>query len=172
MIKGVESFAAMRAAATGLRVQRARMDIAAENIANASTTETAEGGPYRRRVVDIAAAGPGIQAPKASFASALSLLRSHDGHQTNLRAATSTAPAEEIGVRVAGFGRDESEGPTIYDPSHPSADEAGYVHMPNVDIVMELLDLTGAARAYEANLVAFRAAQAAAQSTLQIGGGS
>lgn len=168
MIKGVQNFSAMRASATGLRVQRARMDIAAENIANASTTETAEGGPYQRRIVDIEALG-GVDVPKSPFAAALSLLRSHEEHQSTLSAVSAQGSAEEVGVKVAGFRRDESEGARVYDPSHPSADEDGYVHMPNVDIVMELLDLTGAARAYEANLVAFRAAQSAAQSTLQIG---
>jgi flagellar basal-body rod protein FlgC len=118
-------FAGMRAAATGLSAERIRIDVIARNIANAQTTRTPEGGPYRRQLVHFEPI----------------LRRAADG---SIRAA---------GVRVASI-QDDLRTPfeRIFDPGHPDADAEGFVLMPNVNATREMADLITAVRAYEANL--------------------
>lgn len=116
-------------AASGLTAERLRMEIAANNIANANTTSTPEGGPYRRQQVQF------------SSAMADSLGRNSDAMSQSLG-----------GVRVQGVVQDDSELPTVFNPGHPDADEQGYVKMPNVKLPMEMVDLMTASRSYDANL--------------------
>ena len=117
-------FAGLRIASTGLAAERARVDVIARNLANAQTTRTPEGGPYRRQVVRFEP-----------------ILR---------RAADGSRRAE--GVRVSGV-EDDSSTPfeRVFDPGHPDADEQGFVSMPNVNPAQEMADLITAIRAYEAN---------------------
>jgi flagellar basal-body rod protein FlgC len=167
MVDGVKNFTALRISASGLSVQRARMDVFAENIANASTTRTEDGGPYRRKTVTIASAGDeGPRLP--AIESELALARTHVQHGGGAEGPV-IGESPTPGVEVAEIGVDDSEGPSIYDPTHPDADDEGYVRMPNVEIITELLSLQGAARAYEANLAAMKAEQEAARDTLRIG---
>ncbi len=168
MTEWIGNFTSMRISAQGLSAQRLRMDVIAENIANASTTRTEEGGPYRRKEVVLREARTSA-APTfgEELQAALSLSR---GNRTHLAGGSpSVARREASTVEVAGILEDPSEGTTVYDPAHPDANEDGYVRMPNVEIVQELVGLMGAARAYEANLAAMRAAQDAADATLRIG---
>jgi flagellar basal-body rod protein FlgC len=169
MSDAVRNFAGMRISASGLSAQRLRMDVYAENIANATTTRTEEGGPYRRKD-PILAAEPGrdLSHFESLLETELGLVRSHRRHL--LPTADPESPGPVPGVRVAAILEDKSEGPTIYDPTHPDADENGYVRLPNVEMIRELLNLTGAARAYEANLAAMKAAQDAAREVLRISG--
>jgi len=126
-------FRAIDASGSGLSVQRARMDVIAENIANAETTRTPAGGPYRRlRVIVAPAEGP-------------------DG-----------------GVQVIAIAADEGPFKQVYDPSHPDADEQGYVQMPNVDIATEMVAMVAASRAYEANAKALRVAREMEQEAINI----
>lgn len=167
MVEGVKNFAGLRIAASGLSAQRTRMDIFAENIANASTTRTEDGGAYKRKTVSLVSTadeGGGLR----QLESELALLRTHVEHGGGA-APAGPGPRSHAGVRVADIGVDDSEGPLLYDPTHPDADDEGYVRMPNVEIISELLSLRGAARAYEANLAAMRAEQDAARDTLRIG---
>jgi flagellar basal-body rod protein FlgC len=151
-------FRSLSLPASGLSAQRQRIDAIAANIANAETTRTPEGGPYRRRVVELepqrydpngemlmvnAVVVPGApQLPPVHLPSPLELLDS-----------TATLG----GVRVAGVVEDASEGPLVYDPGHPDADDAGYVRYPNVRITDEMVDLMEARRVYEANASVFQA---------------
>lgn len=167
MVDGVKNFTGMRISASGLSAQRARMDIFAENIANASTTRTEDGGAYERKTVQLVSTGEG-GTRLGPLESTLALDRTSQRHGRGA-AVTAEHPATDAGVRVGGLGVDESEGPRVYDPTHPDADDDGYVQMPNVEIINELLSLRGAARAYEANLAAMRAEQDAARDTLRIG---
>jgi flagellar basal-body rod protein FlgC len=167
MVDGVKNFTALRISASGLSVQRARMDVFAENIANASTTRTEDGGPYRRKTVTIESANDEPSRLRM-LESELTLARTHLLHGGGADGAVEGGSLSP-GVRVAGIGTDDSEGPRLYDPTHPDADEEGYVQMPNVEIITELLSLQGAARAYEANLAAMKAEQDAARDTLRIG---
>ncbi len=138
--------------ASGMSAQRVRMDIAAENITNVDTTRTEAGGPYRRKDVIFESYGAG------SFREAL--ISASRGHGFASRSA---------GVRVAGIVEDDREMKRVYNPSHPDADENGYVSLPNVDVLKETVDSMSATRSYEANVTAFNAMKLMAQKALEIG---
>lgn len=138
---------------SGLTASRLRMDIISENIANADTTKTENGGPYRRKEVVYESADT---SSSSSFQNILS-------HQ--LQDSESTPK----GVKVAAIIEDTSDFPTVYDPTNPDADQNGYVAMPNVDPVKETLDMMSATRAYEANLTAFNAVKEMATKALEMG---
>lgn len=145
-------FSAIDTSGSGLTAERLRMDIIANNIANVNTTRTAAGGPYQRQVPVFAARGMGY-----SFAGFL---------QRSLQ-----EPAAAGGVRVVDIRVDPSPFKFIYNPSHPDADERGYVALPNVNIVTEMADMITATRAYEANVTAINAAKGMALRALEIGRG-
>lgn len=116
-------------AASGLSAERMRMEVAANNIANAHSTRTAEGGPYRRQQVQ--------------FSSAMEAAIGSDASQIN---------SSLRGVKVEAVVDDPTPGQRVYNPGHPDADADGYVLMPNVQMPMEMVDLMTASRAYDANL--------------------
>ncbi|MDK2855149.1 MAG: flagellar basal-body rod protein FlgC [Bacillota bacterium] len=142
-------FASLDIAASGLTAQRLRLDVIANNLANAETTRTAAGGPYVRQLVIFA---PREVPPFSHFLSA---------------AAASQVPG--YGVRVVGIVLDQSPPRRVYQPGHPDADAAGYVAYPNVDVVREMVDMISASRAYEANAAAFNAAKGMALKALELG---
>lgn len=150
-------FHALDISASGLTAQRLRLDIIANNIANANTTRTPEGGPFRRQLAVFAAREgtrpEGQIAPGAGFAG---FLRFQGG--TGLG-----------GVRVERIVEDPREPRLVYNPGHPDADERGYVAMPNVDVVTEMVDMISATRAYEANLTAINDAKQMMLKALEIG---
>lgn len=125
-----------------MNAHRAWMEAAASNVANANTTRTLGGGPYQRKTVLF---------------------------QEALRAAQIGAPAAASGVSVTEGVPDNTPFPKIFDPSHPDADPQGYVSLPNVDPVREMVDLTTASRAYEANVAAFGATKNMLLKSLEIG---
>lgn len=140
-------FGAIDAAASGLTAERLRMDVISNNIANVNTTRTAEGGAYRRQIV--------VFQPRSGnsfFSEVLS---------NQLEAGN--------GVRVVGITKDNSPLKKVYDPSHPDANAEGYVDMPNVNIVAEMVDMITATRAYEANVTAVNSAKSMAMKALEIG---
>ena len=143
--------------ASGLTAERYRMDVIAENIANSETTRTEDGTPYVRKVVTFRER----QDPVASFSSMLASTRSKYNRFVG------------NGVKVDGLYKDETtEMKMVYDPSHPDADENGYVWYPNVDIVTEMTNLIDASRAYEANATSFNTTKQIALKGLEIGQGS
>jgi flagellar basal-body rod protein FlgC len=146
-------FRTLGVASTGLTAQRQRLEAIASNIANAETTRTEEGTPYRRRVVRLEAA-PGAPVPP--------------GMPPRFRLPTLNPADAAWGVRVAAIQEDVSEGPMVYDPGHPDADPAGYVRMPNVRITDEMVDLLSARRVYEANATVFQSAKAMLRRALEI----
>ncbi len=125
-------FGSFDISASGLTANRLWMDVIASNIANAQTTRTPEGGPYRRREVVF-----------------------------STRMEESSRPGLEggQGVRVVEIKEDDSQPQLVYDPEHPDAREDGYVEMPNVNAVTEMVDMLVASRAYEANAAAMEAAK-------------
>jgi flagellar basal-body rod protein FlgC len=135
--------------ATGMTAQRTRMNVAAMNLANRSTTRTEEGGPYRRREVVLEAVPM-----EGSFSSALAGAMGKD---------------EAVGVKVATIQESNDEPMLVYDPGHPDADAAGYVAMPKVDSIAEMVDLMGAARAYEAGTSVLSTVKTMADQALRIG---
>ncbi len=148
--------------ASGLTAQRRRLDAIAMNIANAETTRTADGGPYRRRFVELVQAQPGsTQAVPGDPMRIPEIEVPRPG----------AAPASEDvpqGVEVAGVVEDTTPGPRVYDPAHPDADADGFVEYPNVDIAQEMVSLMEARRGYEANATAFEAMKSMLQRALEI----
>ncbi|PID81056.1 flagellar basal body rod protein FlgC [bacterium DOLZORAL124_64_63] len=126
-------FTAMDISAAGLSVQRTRLNIIAENLANIQTTRTSEGGPYRRRDVVFEAV------PLTSFNDALADAVNNDGG------------AGISSVRISEVVEDPRPPVLKYDPSHPDADADGYVAMPNVKLLEEMVNMISASRGYEAN---------------------
>lgn len=147
-------YSALETAASGLTAERLRMDVISNNIANANTTRTAEGGPYRRQMV--------IMEGRPSFAAMLTEAQGQAG-SSDIR--------ETIGrgVRITQVVNDMRPFKIKYDPTHPDADDNGYVQLPNVDTVTEMVDLISASRAYEANVTALNAFKSMVSSALQIG---
>ncbi|HEY3315728.1 MAG TPA: flagellar basal body rod protein FlgC [Bacillota bacterium] len=154
-------FGAMDISASGLTAQRLRLDLIASNLANANTTRTEQGGPYRRQVAVMEQRGP-------------SLFSRYLGSAAQRRAAgTGTEAAGTVGggVRVASIVEDPTPSKLKYEPGHPDADENGYVSLPNVNVVTEMVDMIEATRAYEANVTAINSAKSMALRALEIGRG-
>jgi flagellar basal-body rod protein FlgC len=133
--------------ASGLRAQRLRLDVIAANLANAQSTRTPQGGPYRRRDVVLEAVPKGeafddLLAPGAAPASAVEVSRIVDD----------TKPPR-----------------LVFEPGHPDADAQGFVAMPNVNVVSEMVDMMAASRAYEANVAALNATKRVLEAALEIG---
>ena len=140
-------FDALDTSGSALSAERVRMDVTAENLANAQSTRTANGpGPYRRKEVVLQEAGAGVGS-RSSFADSLQAAR---------------------GVRVVGIVQDPSPSRMVYDPGHPDANAKGYVAMPNVNTVTEMTDLIGASRAYEANVTAMQTTKSMFARTLDL----
>ena len=127
---------------SALNAQKTRLDIVAQNIANAQTTRTPSGGAYQRQVI--------------SFET--ELVRREAGTGASLQS-----------VKVATIGADRTPGQQVYNPQHPDAGVNGLVTMPNVNLSYEMVDLITASRAYEANLAVAKNARQMAMKTLQIG---
>ncbi|MGM9539335.1 flagellar basal body rod protein FlgC [Anaerovibrio sp.] len=149
-------FGGIDAAASGLTAERLRMDVISNNIANVNSTRTVDGGPFKRRYVIFQPR----EAQENSFAGMLAGELGRSKGRKN-RAGD--------GVRALGIGVDDSVGKLVYDPNHPDANADGYVEMPNVDIVTEMVDMITASRAYEANVTTINAAKSMAQQALNIG---
>ena len=136
--------------ASGMTAERYRMDIISQNVANANTTRTEDGTPYRRKVVTFQE-----KAGDNAFGTIY---------------ARATGQDVGDGVKVGGVYEDEStDFVKAYDPSHPDADDDGYVWYPNVNIVTEMTNMIDSSRAYEANATAFTASKAMAVTGLDIG---
>jgi flagellar basal-body rod protein FlgC len=143
-------FDSLEISGSALSAERLRMDVTAENLANANTTRGADGGAYRRKVVVLEQqAGGG-----STFGNTL--------------AAEMRRGEKPTGVQVAAIAEDTTPNRRVYDPGHPDADRQGYVEMPNVDSVSEMVDLISASRAYEANVTAMQAAKTLFNKTLEL----
>ena len=143
----MDFFSAMNVSASALSAERTRMNLISSNLANANSTRTPEGGPYKRKDA-IFAATP----VENRFAKAL------DG-----------AVGKEIRqVEIQQLIEDQSQPRLQYDPSHPDANAQGYVAMPNVNIIEEMADMISSSRTYEANVTAVQAAKSMALKTLEI----
>jgi flagellar basal-body rod protein FlgC len=132
---------AINASASALDAQRVRMEVAISNLANAESTRSADGRPYRRREVVL---------------------------ESEPFAATLDSPVQATGVRVSAVLEDQTEFRRRYEPSHPDADADGNVAVPNVDVPEEMVDMLGAARAYQANLTAISLIRDTIQRALEL----
>jgi len=141
-------FKSMNISASGMTAQRLRMDLIAENVANVSTTRTATGQTYKRKIAVFEQRG------ETSFSKYLN--ESIDKPAGN-------------GVRVKEIIEDTAPFKLVYDPTNPDAKEGGYVQLPNVDTAKEMIDMISASRAYEANVTTFNAFKNLAMKALEIG---
>ncbi len=142
-------FNMINASGSGMTAERMRMDIISDNIANANTTVTENGGPYRRKV--------------AVF---------QERKSTEFKIPMDIKPESDnigSGVRVVKIAEDNSPFKYVYNPDHPNANDEGYVSMPNVNIVKEMTDMITASRAYEANATVVNTAKGMANTALGIG---
>ncbi len=144
----MDFFTAIQLSASGLAAQRLRMNVIASNLANIHTTHTPEGGPYQKREVVFKAVPEG------------NLFEAH------LRSAAERHLSQ---VEVSRIVRSGHPFRKVYNPHHPQADQDGYVTMPNVDLVTEMVNMMDASRAYEANVLAVETARNMAQRALEIG---
>ena len=145
-------FDAINIAGSGLSAERLRMDVTAENLANAQSTRGADGQPYRRKQVILSEGSP---VSSTSFAG-------------QLTSAIGGASTTARGVQVAAIVEDPAPNRRIYDPGHPDANGDGYVELPNVNTVTEMVELISASRAYEANVTATQTAKNMFTRTLDI----
>jgi flagellar basal-body rod protein FlgC len=134
-------------ASSGLSAQRQRMEVLAANLANAKTTRTEDGGPYKKKFVIFSTQSLDPQG-RAGF--------------------SDTFRRELQKVEVERIVEDQEPPTAMFDPSHPDADEQGYVHYPNVNPVDEMLNLMGAARSYEANLEVMKTVKGLAAATMEL----
>jgi flagellar basal-body rod protein FlgC len=142
----MDIFNTMDVSASALKAQRIRLDTISSNLANVETTSTPEGGPYRKKSVH-------FQSQPLSFQEQL------DGKLKNTIQ----------GVEVTAILEDQDEPLRVYNPSHPDAGKDGYVAMPNVNVLKEMVDMTSATRAYEANTTVIKSAKRMALKALEIG---
>lgn len=144
----MDFFSSLHVSSSALSAERTRMNLISSNLANANTTRTPEGGPYKRK--DAVFAATPVETP---------FTRALDG-----------ASARELRkVEVSEIVEDQNPPRLQYDPSHPDANPQGYVAMPNVNVVEEMADMIAATRSYEANVTAVQAAKSMAMKTLEIG---
>lgn len=141
-------FDAIQSSGSGLTAQRVRMNLISNNLANAQTTRTAEGGPFKRKLSVFT-----TQPQQTDF-------------QQVLRGQMSGTPSE---VKVSEIVNDNRQPILKYDPTHPDADADGFVAMPNINIMEEMVDMLSASRSYEANVTAITATKAMVQKALEIG---
>ncbi len=151
-------FRTLSIAASGLSAQRQRLEVIAGNIANAETTRTADGTPYRRQFVQMEAKTYPAQPYEVNAA----------GQPAAFRLPSGDPLSAAHGVRVSAIETDATQGPLVYDPGHPDADASGYVRMPNVRITDELVDLMDSRRVYEANATVFQSTKAMLRRSLEI----
>lgn len=142
----IQAFNTLRISASGLSAERLRMDTIASNIANVNTTRGEDGQPYVRKI--------------AVFQQNL---------QKELDSSNGKMKDKFLGVKAVGIEDDTAPLKRVYDPSHPDADEEGYVNMPNVNILNEMADMIAATRAYEANVNAMNAEKGMFSKALEIG---
>ena len=144
----MDFFTGLKIASTGLSVQRTRMNVTASNLANVETTRTADGGAYKKRSAVVSAV-PLSESFDEVFGDAL-----HD---------------KTHGAEISYIHKDDTPGRLQFDPDHPDANAEGYVEMPNVNPIDEMVNMLTSQRSYDANVTAVKAIKGMAQSALEIG---
>jgi flagellar basal-body rod protein FlgC len=142
----MDLFTSFDIAASGLRAQTTRLNTISANLANSETTATPEGGPYKKKSVV-------FQTENLPF----------NQHLAN------SMQAHAQGVKVARIVEDTNPPQLVFDPAHPDAREDGYVEMPNVSVIKEMVDMMSATRSYEANTTTIKSAKRMALKALEIG---
>jgi flagellar basal-body rod protein FlgC len=155
-------FDAIEIAGSGLSAERVRMDVTSENLANAQTTKAANGQPYQRQEVLLQQTG----SPSSNFEATLSEALGSPAAESGAGAALTHPPAG--GVQVAGIVADKTPDQEVYNPGSPEANAQGYVKMPNVNTVTEMVDLISESRSYQSDVTAMQTAKSMFTATLGI----
>ncbi|MCL2171379.1 MAG: flagellar basal body rod protein FlgC [Defluviitaleaceae bacterium] len=178
-------FNSFNTAASGLTAQGVRMDVIQQNIANIETTRTAAGGPYQRQAVIFEERGAEFGGFRGIFNEILrppSITQTPLGERPPIRLGLTPIGGRNVqtmggvpfeassGVRVRNIISDPTPGPRSFDPTHPDADEYGYVNRPNVNIVAEMTNMISASRSYEANMTSINVTRAMINRTLELSG--
>jgi flagellar basal-body rod protein FlgC len=162
-------FTGMNISASALRAHRIRQNVIASNLANAETTRTPEGGAYKRQVVILQ---ENKTDPEQKFVFGPEKMRGYTTQENHIPIPPPGLPMDKdqigSGVEVASIQADGSAPRLIYDPSHPDANEQGYVAMPNVNPVQEMTDLISATRSYEASVTAMNATKSMIMKALEL----
>ena len=160
------SFSGFSVSAKGMSIQKKKMNLITENIANTATTKTSDGSPYRRKFISVE--------QKNSFGGNLNmegqsmkLHISNSKHISNPPDMSAIPEQRDLGIAVD-VNEDNSVGEIVFQPEHPDANDDGFVQMPNVNIVTEMVDMIASTRSYEANLTAFNASKQIAKDSLEI----
>jgi flagellar basal-body rod protein FlgC len=163
-------FSAMEISAGGLHAHRTVMDAVSMNLANVHTTRMDDGDPYRRRqaILTHPIDSPFEAALSARMFGGGRLLRTHASHFPRMDMISTEKEPRVSGVK-AEIVEEPAAYKTVYDPSHPDADSEGYVKLPNINSMEEMVTLLGAVRSYEANVTAFNASKSMALKALEIG---
>ncbi len=160
-------FSSIEVSASGMTLQRQKMDVVAQNIANAETTKTKDGTPYQRKRIIVSEAKESVPFRTAMSDARTKLSRTNSRHlvsspkHSNANLEISKASANEINDPASSFR-------LVHDPDHPDADADGFVKMPDIEIVNEMVDMMAASRAYEANTMAISTAKEMAKNALEI----
>ena len=142
----MDIFSSFKVGASALKAHKIRLDTISSNLANVETTSTPEGGPYKKKSVH-------FQSKPISFKQQLDAINSKAVQ----------------GVEVTKITEDSSPPKKVYDPSHPDAGEDGYVEMPNISVLKEMVDMMSATRSYQANVTSIQSAKRMAMKALEIG---
>jgi flagellar basal-body rod protein FlgC len=146
-------YSSIEVSASGLSAERLAMDVIANNLANVNTTRTPEGGAFKRQLVIFAQkqeVDPNASMDPLDTSADADPGKSHDG------------------VQAVGIISDPGPDRMVYDPTHPDADVNGYVHMPNIDVVKEMVDMIAASRAYQANVTAMQESRGMGNAALNL----
>ncbi len=161
-------FSGLHISASGMKAQRIRQNVITSNLANAETTRTAEGGAYRREFA-VFAADQAYSIETGSQETGLGGVSTQSGH---MKISDTRSVLNELGmgrgVKVTEIRKEMGPLKTVYNPSHPDANEEGFVEMPNVNMVEEMAEMIAATRAYEANATAFNATKSMLNEALNI----
>lgn len=161
------NFSGFDISAKGLSIQRKKMNLIAENIANADSLRTENGEPYKRKFLNVTQSQSPFQTNMAAATGNMELQATSNDHLKGgmppQYANNDSSNGLTLNEKV-----DEKEGDVVYMPSHPNADEKGYVKMSNVNIINEMVDMIAATRSYEANLTAFNSSKQIAKDSLEI----
>lgn len=165
----VQLFTGLNISASGLRAMRLKQNLIASNIANAETTRTAEGGPYKRQTA-VLRADPTEVNPRLVFEDPSMVGWNTNSRHMPIPSDLFMVKKDKIGtgVTVDRVAEDETPPRLVYDPSHPDADGEGYVAYPNINVVQEMVDLIATTRAYEANTTAMASAKTMLTKALEI----
>lgn len=160
-------FSSMEISGSGLTANRRWMDAIAENLANAQTTRTPEGGPYRRKVATFSEVVKQVHRPRPVLEHKLALETTQVDHlpEANIKQKESRPSLQGV---ESGISEEGGQPRMVYDPDHPDANDDGYVAYPDVEVVKEMVDLITASRSYEANVTALNTAKAMNKKALEI----